>query len=240
MSNKRTPIIFLDFDGVINGNNLIYGILMKIGSQKIFHFVEDHILGQKIYGVHKKKVKLLAKICKKTGARVVFTSSWGEGVYQAYKEYPNYEKYYNDNERYLAELLHKYEIEVIDCAKPVDNIPMYKDNRQNRIIQWLAHNYEKVNGFIILDDEYSHLYKMKMFCIFTTNNINEVKRSFYCSDNIDIKKIKGTWSCFEGLNRKYTKKAIDLLNNNMYKGLCITNIQRYVETEQRRGHIKID
>lgn len=70
--NKKLKIIFLDFDGVINGNNPIKYIIWKIF--KFFKIEKDY----NIYGIHENKVKLLSKLCKDTGAEVVLTSSWRE------------------------------------------------------------------------------------------------------------------------------------------------------------------
>ena len=73
-------VIFLDIDGVLNGNSYFTGALVKLKMRKLFRFIEKKF-NRDLYGVHKDKVRRLAKIVHKTGAKVVMSSSWRDGYW---------------------------------------------------------------------------------------------------------------------------------------------------------------
>ena len=190
-------IIFLDFDGVINGCGLFVGLCTKIIPQKIFRFVERKILHTELYGVHKSKVKRLAKICRVTGAKIVLTSSWRDIVYDHYIGRGD-DKF--DDAKKLASLFRKYNIEVL-------GVTPHMDFRGEEICTWIKSYKEKIQSFIILDDEYTHLPKMNVFTVYTTTNTPE-------------KRIQGKWYCMDGLRNKHVDEAIRKLNGYIYENTC--------------------
>ena len=75
-------IIFLDIDGVLNGYSRFTGLCYKVFSKlHLLKFVKRHY---DLFGVRTHKVKLLSKIVKKTGAKVVISSSWRGGGLKPY------------------------------------------------------------------------------------------------------------------------------------------------------------
>ena len=76
--------LFLDIDGVLNGYSRFTGICYKIFSKlHLLKFVKKHY---DLFGVRTNKVKILSKIVKKTGAKVVISSSWRGGWFKPYFE----------------------------------------------------------------------------------------------------------------------------------------------------------
>lgn len=141
--SKKENIIFLDIDGVLNGYNKwnLFGwnivcLTKSEGLKRLYRKLTDPC------GVHKRKVKRLAKIVRATNAKVVMSSSWRFSWWNT-----PYEKQSEDQKK-LTNLLNKYNIEVIDIT------PRSSDGRRDReILEWMAKNEDMVKRFVILDDE---------------------------------------------------------------------------------------
>lgn len=188
----KDRIIFLDVDGVLNGynrwNTLGWNIVCKFNSEKLRNWYRNLT---KPCGIHIRKVKRLAKIVRKTGAKVVMSSSWrfawrkdGFGVDTL-----------GGNFKLLDNLFKIYEIELIDITPHLGN-----EGRDSEIIQWLAQNEDKVDNFIILDDENSF---MKAFW--------DDERFIQTSEVPKGIMIKGLAVENTGLRRKHVKQAIRVL-----------------------------
>lgn len=107
-------------------------------------------------------------------------------------EVPYNEK--TDNQKKLVDLLNKYNIEVIDIT------PKSPDRRRDKeILAWLSKYEDKVEKFVILDDE-----RFDLEC-FADSNL--VQTSSVLKGDI----IKGNWKENTGLKRKHVKKAIEIL-----------------------------
>lgn len=189
MGSIKENIIFLDIDGVLNGYNK-----WNLLGWKIVCFTKCKML-QKWYrklsnpfGVHKKKVKRLAKIVKATGAKIVMSSSWRFGWWNT-----PYEKQFKDQKK-LTDLLNKYKITVIDITfKSSDG------RRDNEIIEWLTKHEYMVKRFVILDDE---RYDLECFV-----GSNLVQTSSVSKGQI----IMGHDREDTGLKNKHVKEAIKIL-----------------------------
>lgn len=193
----KDRIIFLDVDGVLNGynrwNTLGWDIVCKFDSVRLrtwYRNLTDSC------GIHTKRVKLLAKIVRKTGAKVVMSSSWRGGwrydgykavLKDSFKEFDDFAK--------LDNLFKLYRIELIDITPRIEN-----QGRDSEIIQWLAQHEDKVDNFIILDDENSF---MKAFW-------ND-ERFIQTSEVPKGIMIKGLAVESTGLRRKHVKQAIRVL-----------------------------
>jgi hypothetical protein len=136
-------IIFLDIDGVLNGysqwNTLGWNIVCKLNNDKLrkwYRNITDPC------GIHKSKVKRLAKIVKATGADVVISSSWRFGLWNT-----PYEKM-TDNQKKFIDLCKKYNIGIMDITP---RLPDCK--RDKEILMWLSEHKMYVENYIILDDE---------------------------------------------------------------------------------------
>jgi hypothetical protein len=141
-------IIFLDIDGVLNGYNKWIYFLINI-SKKLHipaRFMRNML---KIFEVKEKYVKRLSKIVKRTGAKIVMSSSWRRGYW-----YTPYDKKFPDQKR-LEDLLKKYNIEVIDITPSCK-----RRRREDEINHWLNETQISVTNFVILDDE---SYDLKTF-----------------------------------------------------------------------------
>ena len=181
-------IIFLDIDGVLNGYNWKNLTLFRLA--KIFNklsFIKKHY---DIFGVHESKVKRLAKIVKKTNAKIVMSSSWR----YRYKDTP-----YNEQTgrlKELSDLFRKYKIEIIGFTPRIEG-----SKRDKEILAWLSDHEDEVDKFIILDDENTIL-----------GDLAKDKR-FIQTSSVSLGTII-TGQSYEdtGLKRKHVKRAIKLLN----------------------------
>ena len=135
-TKKKYKVIFLDFDGVINGSGPVRYILWKIFKFLKLEKIYNKIYKEDVYGVHERKVKRLATICHITDACVVLSSSWRDEVYEVI----NTEVLsINPDANKLAKLFQKYNIEVIGCTKhSADRV------RQKEILDWLSRNEDNV------------------------------------------------------------------------------------------------
>jgi hypothetical protein len=183
-------VLFLDVDGVLNGyskfTGLLYWCFVRL---KMMKFVNKHY---DIFGVRTHKVRLLSKIIKRTGAKVVISSSWRGGWYQPYEEKKNRQKSLHDK-------LTKFNIEVIGITPRVSKGDHYS-HRESEIKQWITECGETINSFVILDDE---SYDLQSFVGKELIKTSEVKEG---------EMIRGSWYENTGLKRKHVNQAIKILN----------------------------
>ncbi len=114
-------VIFLDVDGVLN----CLGERARAPSGVI--------------GLNEEKVKLLADLVTRTGAKIVLTSTWKHCWSEKDNEL-------NANGRYLVDKLASCGLEII--AKTSEAVPY---NRGQGILDYIRTH--KVESFVILDDE---------------------------------------------------------------------------------------
>ena len=191
-------VIFLDIDGVLNGynkwNTLGFDISKFLHIEKLYKKIVEP------FGVHERKVKRLAKIVKRTGAKIVMSSSWRF----RYMRYCNHipARYGDDEIRpfgkdlvKLHSLFMKYGIEVYDITK--------RDcggRRDKEILEWL-NSHSDIESFIILDDENSFM------------EYYWWDRRFIQTSSVDFGTlIMGRDIEDSGLKRKHVIEAIKILN----------------------------
>lgn len=195
-TKKKYKVIFLDFDGVINGSGPVRYILWKILKFLKLEKVYDKIYKEDVYGVHERKVKRLAIICHITNACTVLSSSWRDRVYEVINTGVSS---INSDANKLAKLFQKYNIEVIGCTNH-----SFDGVRQKEILDWLSRNEDNVEDFIILDDEWQDLEVLTNKLILT-------------SDATPNRPILGYWYCRDGLRFIHVIKAIKMLGIKKYK-----------------------
>lgn len=192
-------IIFLDVDGVLNGynfwNQLGWLIVSKINNNKIKGWYRN---STEPFGIHTLKFRRLAKIVRKTGAKVVISSSWRRRLTQT-----PFEKM-DKNELKFHNLCNKYNIDIYDIT------PYSADGRRDKeILTWLAKfetdrmlsgRHDKNYKFVILDDE---RYDLECFVDKELVQTSSVKKD---------QMIKGRWRENTGLKNKHVRKAIKILN----------------------------
>lgn len=180
-------VIFLDIDGVLNGYNK--WTYRAINISKVLHIPVSFMRNAlKIFEVKERYVKRLSKIVKKTGAKIVMSSSWRFGFWNT-----PYEEKYRDQKR-LHDLLNKYHLEVIDITPSSKN-----GNREDEINQWLRETRLIIDGFVILDDE---SYDLQSFV---------GKELVKTSRVIEGDMIKGLPYEDTGLKQRHVKQAIKIL-----------------------------
>ena len=195
-TKKKYKVIFLDFDGVINGSGPVRYILWKIFKFLKLEKVYDKIYKEDVYGAHERKVKRLATICHITDARVVLSSSWRDKVYEVINTGVSS---INSDANKLVKLFQKYNIEVIGCTNH-----SFDGVRLKEILDWLSRNEDNVEDFIILDDEWQDLEVLTNKLILT-------------SDATPNRPILGYWYCRDGLRFIHVIKAIKMLGIKKYK-----------------------
>lgn len=134
-------IIFLDIDGVLNS----YGILTdslktfarKFKMERLLSFLNSKY---SFSGVEERRVRFLARIVHKTGAKVVLSTSRRGGWYRDIN-------IKNESDRQIQLLFEKYKIEVIDIIPTLSN-----RSRQEEIAAWISSNW-CIKNFVVLDDE---------------------------------------------------------------------------------------
>lgn len=183
----KQKIIFLDIDGVLNGYNfwsvLGWNIACKLN---IKDWYRENT--RKPFGIHEEKVRRLAKIVKKTGAKVVMSSSWRHGWWKT-----PYEKQWEDQKQ-LTDLFNKYNIEVIDITGSSPD-----GRRDKEIKAWINEHLDEIYSFVILDDE-----RFDLECFVGG-------RLVQTSSTRKGQMIKGHWYENTGLKWKHVKKAIFIL-----------------------------
>lgn len=194
----KQNIIFLDIDGVLNGYNfwnlLGWNLVCLLRNEKLKEWYRKTT---NPCGTHESKVKRLAKIVRKTNAKIVMSSSWRGGFwYTPYDEKDGHQKE-------LTDLLMKYNIQVIDITPN-----LHKGRRDVEILSWLGKHEDEVRNFIILDDENSFLE------VFQTDD-----RFIQTSSVPRGKMIMGHWYENTGLKRKHVRRAIKVLKqrNSLYE-----------------------
>lgn len=187
-------VIFLDIDGVLNGwdfpEYVKYSIWSIVSSKKTKDFIRTKL--SRYVDIDKKRVKRLGKICKKTGAKVVLSSSWRNGLIH----HTGARYYDSDRNRLFWNLIDKYHIEIIGKTPRLET--SYK--REDEIKAWLSEHENEIENYIILDDEDADL------------------QSFVCNHLVKTshKDYEGYIACSErkwsGLAREHIKQAIKILN----------------------------
>jgi hypothetical protein len=193
-------IIFLDIDGVLNGynfwNQLCWRLVCIINNKKLKQWYREV---SEPFGIHTPKFKRLVKIVRKTGAKIVLSSSWRWRLTQTpFEEMDKHElKFYN--------LCKKYNIGIYDIT------PRSKRGRRDEeIITWLSRfeterllsgRHDKNYKFVILDDE---RYDLECFADKELVQTSSVKKG---------QMIKGHWQETTGLRNKHVRQAIKILNS---------------------------
>ena len=188
-------VIFLDIDGVLNGWDLSeyikYNIWNIVPCKKIRNFIRRRL--SHYVDIDRKRVKRLSQICKKTGAKVVLSSSWKNRLID-----DSGERYYdNDTIKLFWNLMDKYHIEIIGKT------PMIREShkREDEIKAWLSEYDGKIENYIILDDEDSDLQS------FVGNHLIKTSHKDYAGY---ICYSERKWS---GLTKAHVNQAISILNN---------------------------
>ena len=186
-------VIFLDNDGVLNGYGYGTGVFMRIMHFPLMKPIWKLVSRKwRLFDIHKKYVRRLAKIVKETGAVIVSSSSWrGRWMIAGVPEYD-----IHDHHKF-CQLFEKYDLHVYDIT------PSIKGNykRSLEIQTWLdANSFRNIESFVILDDECMELREK-----FPNNIVCTSKTGLY-------EMISGSWYEGTGLKRKHVKEAIDILN----------------------------
>ena len=185
-------VIFLDFDGVLNG----YEFFSVIG-WRIACFLHIHNWYRKHtrhpYGLHKEKFRNLCKIVNATNAKIVLSAT----MRFAYWNTPYNEK--DETLKSLTDLCDKNHIEIIGITPKAHN-----RRRETEIKQWLSEHEGEVENFVILDDESADLQ-----CFVNTHL---VKTRTIVKGGSFIRKILIEKT---GLRKNHVKKAIKILEGGL-------------------------
>ena len=170
-----SKVIFLDIDGVLN---------------------DDDYTGIK---VHEDKVKLLAKLVDETGADIIISSSWRNGIRQYILKIATGKEIPQDMEpvRLLATLFEKYNLKISGFTPELSSGP---DSRPMEIRVWLT-NQINIESFVILDDDNFWTWKwMDRYFVRTATVLPE---------RIESKRHRDET---RGLTEAHVRKAIEILS----------------------------
>lgn len=169
METDKIKVIFLDIDGVLN----VYGTEHDQYGQ-IFHehFVEN-----------------LRTVVNKTGAKIVISSTWRFSGIERMRELWKF--------RNLPGEVIGITIDCYDLIKE-GRFEFYDDvTRGHEIQDWIDDNVNRIQNYVIFDDDNDFLPGQRGNFVRTSNNINH-------SDCVDIG---------YGLTKICAEKAIRILNN---------------------------
>lgn len=190
-------VIFLDIDGVLNGyskwTDRVFGFANKV------HLRRWLVRHYDIFGVRTYKVWLLKRIIEKTDAKIVLSSSWRGQWNTPYEDC-------GPRMKILKRKFKRFGIRVYGVTGRSDN-----GKRESEIREWLSvHDklsetyndmsggvIEKVESFVVLDDERSDL-------------VGFIGKELVQTSEVDT--IRGYGYENTGLKRKHVKKAIKILN----------------------------
>jgi len=186
-TNNKYKVIFLDIDGVLNGYNFWNMLGWRLAT--FLHMGTWYRCNTRDpFGIHTEKVRRLAHIINKTGAKVVLSSSWKAGFTEPFERR-------SQRQQMLSFLLFDYGIEIFDVT-PND---IY-GRRVHEIKRWLDNHKNEVSNYIILDDERLYLEDCFGDKLISTSSVPRGKI------------IMGCWYENTGLKRKHVKRAIKKLN----------------------------
>lgn len=146
--DEKDRIIFLDIDGVLNGESKLSLFLYKI----FYFFHKELWLKEKlnIFSVQEKKMKILSEIVKRTDAKIVLCAAmrftWFNVPYEMQRK----------KCKRLSLFLYKYNLDIIDVTHNMHD----GYTREDEINSWLLTHKDMVSSYIIIDDEnelYPHL-----------------------------------------------------------------------------------
>lgn len=181
-------VIFLDFDGVLNGYNRKINFIFKIARK--FHFIKFLNSIYDVFGIRTFKVFLLKLICIFTNCKVVLSSSWRNAYYIPYKK----------NGTRGKELIRKFKFFHIPV---IGKTPKAINGKRELEIKEYLEKHKDIKNFIILDDE---SFDIKEYypnnLILTSDDENLIGT---CLDN-------------SGLRLKHVFKAIHILRSDIQYG----------------------
>lgn len=138
MDKKRIKVIFLDIDGVLNGNNIVIKTMDEIARKsKLVKFFWKRF---DFFGTRTIKVFILSIITHLSGAKIVLSTSRRNNYFSDEISPNNIE---------LKRKLEAFRIDVID--KTPDSIEKI---RGEEIEEWLLSTNYEIESFVILDDEW--------------------------------------------------------------------------------------
>lgn len=187
-------IIFLDVDGVLNGYNL------RVHTQ--FHILKFLFPNKwrkmfSIFGVHIWKLIILWVIVKRTGAKIVMSSSWRYGFLKT-----PVNEMYSDNRKL-------YKIMKFLNILPIDITTTESKDRGLQILQWIQeHSDFNIESFCVIDDEMFDIKPHIVPChLLSTHGEENRLFKFKCC------------GCYDGagLKFKHISKAISILNTKIEK-----------------------
>lgn len=157
-------VIFLDIDGVLNCEQTTLDRFYKLENNLPlgqFYQMQTEFGG---LDIDEEKVQMLGEIVKKTGAKIVLSSShradWKDGK----------DNLQFDKSKALQYLFDKYDIDVIGITPYINK--QVSGWRENEIREYLK--YHAVDAFCILDDDDLDLQTLKEHLIKTNFYRNEV------------------------------------------------------------------
>lgn len=194
--NEALKIVFLDIDGVLNGNSnkIMAWIAFKSKSRILYNLASLFYPGyqENLFAIHEDKVARLAKIVHTTKAKIVLISSWRDKALRGFMNKELRDKYPDANFALLYNAFKKYGLSIYDVT-PHDSISY----RSAEIATWLDKCKTPIYSFVVLDDE-----------------INEEfldRQIVTCDDPDNV----GYWNTLEGLRDKHVEPAIKLLNKKL-------------------------
>lgn len=185
-------IIFLNIDGVLNGYGLFIGSIQRIADKFNLTKISNKLNTQ--FKVKKKYAKLLSKIVKKSGAKVVVTSSW-RGEWMLSNNLSNW-----DSVESFKKWMRYYNIEVIDITPKIDTTEC---DRSIEICKWLEDHNNEIDSYCIIDSEYHEL-------------IYRFHDRFVCTSNMRLKERDYGYDIIyenTGLKRHHIKEVLNVLNH---------------------------
>jgi len=166
-------VIFLDFDGVINCQKTYDDYIYRVKNNLPLDSFQAKAGPNLI--IDEEKVKILGKIVKLTGAKIVLSSThradFKDGL----------ENIQFAKSEAILDLFNKYNIDIVGIT-PIDtkNIATCREEQ----IKAYLNDHKEVDSFCVIDDDTDDLQTLKQFLIETKFDKNELDDGGLCQRHI--------------------------------------------------------
>lgn len=230
---KDQKYIFLDIDSLYTKNILLewfMNLIDQCGDKELYKFLHEKF-DRTAKRIYKYGTKKLAKICNKTGAKIILLGEDGEYLYKQYREIIDHPKNINAiSYDYYTDIMKEFALNGIKVDDYISMYPPMNPKNSVLLINYLSKKESRLYEFIIIVPSAAY----PIFYSSNPENNRIIKTDRYRRSKFwDGKSSpKDKWYLPIGLSNKQAKFAIDKLNGKYKrKGGCKSDGIRTQGTE---------